>query len=331
MEEVMGKGKRWLWIRGSAVLILVFIAWGDQAHAQKKYPVRPVDIVVAAPAGGSTDLAARIVSVYVSKKWSLPVNVINKPGGNNVPGLLEVYTATPDGYTLIGDGMSQSYMMVVAVKNLPFKVMDRTFIASVSDSPLIIVVASSSPYKSLKDLESEAKKNPESFTWGSQGGSGAPDFATRQFFKSIGVDALKTKPVLVRGGSDSASLAAGGHIKMAMVTAAAGFSIIKGGLVRGLAVCDKKRCRDFPDIPTTEELGYPDIDAVVWNGISGPPNLPAPIVEMWEKELEGMVKDPEVITKMRNIGLTPSFRSSNETREMVRKKIDEAERLWGLK
>jgi len=323
--------RRWFKTGSAILLILIMLGCFDSVQAQKRYPARPVDIVVAAPAGGSTDLAARIVSGYVSKKWNSPVNVINKPGGNNVPGLLEVYSATPDGYTLIGDGMSQSYMMVVAVKNLPFKVMDRTFIASVSDSPLIIVVATSSPYKTLKDLETEAKKNPEAFTWGSQGGSGAPDFATRQFFKSIGVDALKTKPVLVRGGSDSASLSAGGHIKMAMVTVAAGFSIIKGGLVRGLAVCDKKRSPEFPDIPTTEELGYPGVDAVVWNGISGPPDLSAAVVELWERELEGMVKDPDVVAKMRNIGLTPSFRNSHETKEMVRKKIDEAERLWGLK
>ncbi len=326
----MNTRKRWLGIPVFTALVVILICM-SQVYAQRKYPARPIDIVVAAPAGGSTDLAARIVSAYVSKKWSNPVNVVNKPGGNNVPGLLEVYTATPDGYTLIGDGMSQSYMMVVAAKNLPFKVMARTFIASVSDSPLIIVVATSSSYKSLKDLDAEARRSPETFTWGSQGGSGAPDFATRQFFKAIGVDALKTKPVLVRGGSDSASLSAGGHIKMAMVPVAAGFSIIRGGLVRGLAVCDKKRCADFPDIPTTEELGYPGVDAVVWNGISGPPNLPSFIVELWEKELEGMVKDPEVITKMRNIGLTPSFRSSHETKEMVGKKIEEAERLWGVK
>jgi tripartite-type tricarboxylate transporter receptor subunit TctC len=78
-------------------------------------------------------------------------------------------------------------------------------------------------------------------------------------------------------------------------------------------------------------LGYPGVDAVVWNGISGPPDLSAAVVELWERELEGMVKDPDVVAKMRNIGLTPSFRNSHETKEMVRKKIDEAERLWGLK
>ena len=136
---------RWFETGSAILLILIMLGSFDSVQAQKKISCQAGDIVVAAPAGGSTDLAARIVSGYVSKKWNSPVNVINKPGGNDVPDCLEVYSAPPDGYTLIGDGMSQSYMMVVAVKNLPFKVMDRTFIASVSDSPLIIVVATLLP------------------------------------------------------------------------------------------------------------------------------------------------------------------------------------------
>jgi tripartite-type tricarboxylate transporter receptor subunit TctC len=191
----------------------VVVAAAGQADAQPKYPARAIDIVVPMSPGGSTDLSARLIATYVNQKWKVPVNVINKPGGNCVPGSLEVFSSAPDGYTLLMDGSSSTYLMMAAVRNLPFKLMDRTFTGSVIGTPHIIVVPASSPVRTLKDLEAEAKKDPGSFTWTSLGGVGGQDFLIREFLDTIGVDVKKTKPILAKGGAESITLTAGRDVE----------------------------------------------------------------------------------------------------------------------
>ena len=239
-------------------------------------------------------MVSRVIADYAKRKWGVPVNVINKPGGNSVPATLEVYSATTDGYTLMGDGTSSTAAVELAVKNLPFKVMDRTFSGQVSELAFVIMVPTSSPFKSLKDLEAEAKRNPENFTWASQGGAGGTDIVAKMFIKAIGVDVLKTKPVMSQSGAQGAALTVGGHVKMGGAGMPSVLPLIKGGQVRPLAVTSKNRWPDCPDVPTAVELGYPSVVCVQWNGITGPPKLQPHIVEIWGKALQEMVKDPVV-------------------------------------
>lgn len=125
--------KRWFWV-GVIFLIgvLILTGWTELVHAQAKYPTRAIDIICPMAPGGGTDVTDRLIAAYLNKKFRVPANVINKPGGNSVPACLEVYQAAPDGYTLLGDGTVSSYMLAVAVKNIPFKVMDRTFLVITS-------------------------------------------------------------------------------------------------------------------------------------------------------------------------------------------------------
>jgi tripartite-type tricarboxylate transporter receptor subunit TctC len=303
----------------------------DHADAQSKYPARAIDLIVPMSPGGSTDLSARLIATYVSQKWKVPVNVINKPGGNCVPGSLEVFSSSPDGYTLLMDGSSSTYLMLAAVKNLPFKLMDRTFTGSVIGTPHIIVVPASSSVKTLKDLEAEAKKDPDSFTWTSLGGVGGQDFLIREFLDTIGVDVRRTKPILAKGGAESIALTAGGHIKMGGSSVSSAIPAIKGGLIRALAVTSKERAPDLPDVPTTAELGYPAVDVVNWLGISGPAKLPPNVVTAWDAVLQDMLKDPEVQEKMKNIGVRPFYLDANKTIDHVNSKVLIIEKLWGLK
>lgn len=312
-------------------MTLISTGFVTQLRAQTKYPIRPIDLIAPMAAGGSTDLNARLIAAYLNKKWRVPVNVINKPGGNTIPGSLEVLKATADGYTMLMDGQSSSSQLVVAVHNIPFNIMDRTFIGMTSIAPLMIIVTPTSFFKSLKDLEIEAKKDPDNFSWASLGGSGGPDFIARQFFKAIGVDIKRTRPIMAKGGSEAVVLTAGGHVKMGGGTTSSCLPAIRGGLVRGLAVTGKTRWPDLPDVMTTAEQGYPAINALPWFGISGPPNMPSYVIDIWDKALQEMVKEPEMNLKMNNIGNTPYYLNSNATKDFIKKEIEELEKLWGLK
>jgi tripartite-type tricarboxylate transporter receptor subunit TctC len=321
--------------KGKLLLSLLFalimvIAMVPQVCSQEKYPTKAIDLIVPFVPGGASDINARIVADFVKKKWGVPINVINKGGGASVPGNLEVYQAKPDGYTLLGDAQSSCSLLELAIKDLPFKIMDRTFIAMVSVSPTVFVTSPSHPWRTLKDLEAEVRKDPAGFTWGSLG-AGAGDYAARQFFKAIGIDVAKTKPVVCRGGAEVVSLTAGGHIKLGLTSAAASYSHAKAGTMRALGITGFRLPESYPDLPTAEEQGYPTVNQVWWFGISGPPKLPSHIVSKWNEALQEMMKDPKYIARAKELLSVPFYRNSPDAREHVRKDMEEAGRLWGMR
>lgn len=148
-------------------LILVVIGYADTVQSLDKYPNRTINMIVPFTPGGSTDMMARTMVPFLSKKWNVPINVINKPGGNTVPGQVEVYNSPADGYTMLADGLPMCSLLEAVVRDLPFRVMDRTFISMIVYVPIITIVPSSSPHKTLSDLMAEERKDPENFTWDS--------------------------------------------------------------------------------------------------------------------------------------------------------------------
>lgn len=312
------------------MVTIMLTGWGKQAQSQDKYPTRAIDIISPISPGGSSDLTARTVAAYMNKKWGIPVNVINKPGGNSVLGCLDVYRAPADGYTLLGDSFAFSTMQAVALKNLPFKVLDRTQIAVINVVYQLLFVGLKSPYKSLKDLVADIRTDPGNFTWSSLGGAGPQDLAVRQLCKAIGVDILKTKPVMTTGGVGPGALVGGGHVKLGAGAPISAMPIIKAGEIRALATTGLDRDPLLPDVPTTAELGYPTVNARHWSGLSGPPNLPSHIVHKLEEVVEEMLKDPEYISRIKKFGTMPFFHNAVSTKEFVMKEIEEVKKVWTL-
>ena len=327
----MSRFGRRLWQGLSLFIIFSLFGWVGQAQSQPKYPTRAIDIICPFGPGGATDLVDRIFAAILNKKFGVPVNVVNKPGGSTIPACLEVYSAKPDGYTLLGDCLPSASMVGVSTKNLPFKIMDRTFIGSIASHPVVMIVHEKSPIKNIQDVVNEAKKNPENFTWTSVGGVGVQDLAMRQFFKVIGVDIHKTKAISTKSGAEGATLTAGGHVVLGICSTSAALPPIKGGMVRALAISSKERFQGLPDVPTTAELGFPSVNAVQWNGASGPPKMPQHIVDIWDKAFQEMTKDPEFLAKLTSIGAVPFYIGSKEIRSYVSKEIEEVDRLWAAK
>ena len=297
------------------------------SHAQDAYPVRGIDILYGFGPGSSGDLTCRIAAAWLRKKWHVPLNVINKPGGNTVPAVLDLYNAAPDGYTLLGDPPGSSSMLAAVVRNLPFKVAERTFIAMIASNNLMFVVNPLSPYKTLKDVADDAKRDPQSFTWASQGGAATADYIMRKFARLSGFDIAKTKPVTVRSQTEIATMAAGNQVKVGVVVIAAAQSAIQGGLIRPLALSASARAPNLPNVPTTAELGYP-IDLPVWTGISGPPKLPAAVVAKWNGALQEMLKEPDVVAQLAKIGSVPRYLNAVEFRDYVLREAAEVEELY---
>jgi len=298
------------------------------AHAQGNYPSRAIDIIVPYGPGGSTDLSTRMLAEFLKTKHNVIVNVINKPGGATVPANLEVYKAKPDGYTLFADNTSSNVTLEIAVKDLPFKVMDRTFVASHSASPYIITVPAASPYKTLKDLFDDLQKSPDQFTYVSAGALANHDVIFRQAAAALKVDPLKPKPIVVSGAAQAATVTAQNGVKMGGGTVASQLVAIRAGTIRALAVAGNRRWDELPDVPATAELGFPTIAYDQWNGVSGPPNMPPAIVKVWEGYIQEMVKDPTVIEQLKKTGAWARFVGAEALRKEVQATGEEMRRLW---
>jgi tripartite-type tricarboxylate transporter receptor subunit TctC len=308
-----------------SVFTLILTIWAEQAQSQSKYPTRAIQIIVPFGPGGGTDLPTRVAAAYLNKKWGVPLNVVNKPGGKCVPATLELYHAAPDGYTMIADSRAGCSLVGATVKNLPFEIMDRTFIAMFAGTPYILIVPSTSPFKTLEGFIVEAKKNPGSISW--TGGDPGIESVVRMFFSSAGLDISKMKLVMITGGAEVVILTAGGHVTLGASVVPSILPAIRGGTVRPLVMMSKARYPDLPDLPTSAELGFPTLTALQWIGISGPPKLPSSIADIWGKTLQEMAKDQGIISQLRNVGALPFYLDAKATREYVTQEIGEARKL----
>jgi tripartite-type tricarboxylate transporter receptor subunit TctC len=311
-----------------SALFSTLLFWTPWAAAQT-FPAKPVEIIVPFTAGGSTDLGARVMAEALQRKWGVPVRVVNKPGGNTVPAVDSVRTSPPDGYTVLMDGSPSSSLLTVAVKNLPFDVLDRSFISMTFQTAMIFIVPAQSPAKTLDDLVAAMKKDPSKFTWGSLGGTGTIDMAFRQLFKAAGVDVAATRAVVSRGGSEAATQVAGGHVAVGAGSYSSISTFVKSGNVRAIAIAAPERSRIAPEIQTTKEAGYPTVKVVQWNGFSGPPKMSQDVISRWRAAVHEALREPKVIEGLARTGMEPYIADGAEMQKTIRSDVEELKILFG--
>ena len=280
-----------------AVLALPF---ASAAHAQE-YPAKAVDIVVGFAPGGGADVAARLIASYAAKKWGKPVNVVNQPGASGITGARQVLTSKPDGYTLMLDVHAVSSMLFAVQSDVPFKMEEKTALGLITLDPVVYTVKVDSPWKSLKDVAEAAKANPKSFRYGLGGIAAVASFSVSQFLYGAGVPVAETNKVVFTGGAPALAALAGGHVDFAGQQWSEVAPLVLGKKIRALAVVHPTRLPTFPDVPTAKEAGYPDLNVVGWQGLSGPPKLPAAVVSKWSALIEAASKDAEFLQQAEKV------------------------------
>ncbi len=299
-----------------AFLCLLLASPGSAIAGAAKYPAKGIDVIVPFAPGAGTDLMGRVVAEALSKKWGVPVNVVNKPGGNTIIGTNEVMRAARDGYTLLVDSPGSSSMQV-DMKDLPYKVEERTFLARAAASPMAFIVPANSPWKDLQAVADAAKKDPGALSWTSLGGTSGVDLVMRQFFKASGIDVPKTKMVTYPGAAPATNAVAGGHVQLGAATAGTILGLVRGGNARCIAVTSSEKLSDLPDVSTTGQQGFPAVNAVFWVGFSGPIGLPATVVSTWSEAVSEVLKDVEVKAKLARVTSAPAFLNSEDFKRFI--------------
>jgi tripartite-type tricarboxylate transporter receptor subunit TctC len=270
---------------------MVCILWVGGSYAQD-YPKGPVQIVIPFSPGGGTDLFWRSISEDIAKSINGTVVFVNKTGGGGVVGTSFVANATADGYTLVSANSDPLNLSPVfgQVPYNPEK--DFTYLAKLVAFCPTLSARIDAPYKTLEELVAFAKANPRKVKAGVAGVGTIPHIAVEMLNREAKVEIV---PVPFGSGGEVTTSLLGGHVDIALPSAAAIKSHALAGKARILAVFSPTRLAEFSQIPTLGEKGYKASNVSTGVGLAGPKGLPPAIAKKWEDAVEKMLKDQKVI------------------------------------
>jgi tripartite-type tricarboxylate transporter receptor subunit TctC len=279
------------------------------ARAQEdpsKYPIRPIHLIVGFAAGGGNDIIARVFGQKLSESLGQPVIVENKPGGGAIVATEYVAKSAPDGYTLLMSASGISINPAVYAK-LPYDAInDFVAVSELGSFPLIMIVNASSPIKSVTDLVNYAKANPDKTNYASS--SASFQLVTELFKQKTGAP---MQVIPYKSANESVLSVVSGQVTTTIADAGPVLPQVKSGTVRALAIAAPKRVEDLPDVPTLKEAGA-DVDAVLWSGIFMPKATPSAIVKQLEAEFMRIARLPDVIARLKPLGIDTVGNSSEE-------------------
>jgi tripartite-type tricarboxylate transporter receptor subunit TctC len=268
------------WARLPIVPVLLACAaalFPSGADAQSQYPDKPIRLIVPQAPGSATDTVARILAAELGPQLGQTVIIENRPGAAFTIGLDLVAKAPPDGYTLGLGPIGALSISPNMIAKIPYSIeKDFAPVALVARGHLLLTVATTSEYKSVKDLIDAAKKNPGTMTNASSA-SGSPGHVGAELFKYMaGIEAVH---VPYRGGAAATTDLIAGRVTFMFESLNSIAPHAKSGAVRGLAVSGDRRSPAFPDVPTVAEAGVPGYSAPTWSGVIAPAGTPKAIVD----------------------------------------------------
>jgi len=280
----------------------------------QSYPTRNITMVVPNPAGGATDLVPRLVVDDMSADLGQNIVIDNRGGAGGSLGSALVARATPDGYTLLMTVNPPITMNVYLQKNIPYDPRTAfTPIGLAATAPLILVVKTSLPVKTVAELVAYAKQHPGQLSYGSAGVGTGHHIVGEWIKKNAGIDMIH---VPYRGSGPVITDLLSGAIQVGFGTLPAIAPAEGSGAVRILAVAEAKRSSVLPGVPTISET-LPGIAFDAWYGLLGPASLPQPIIDRMNASLNKAVQNPETIEKMKAQGIVPANGTPGEFREAI--------------
>lgn len=251
------------------------------------YPNKPVRIIVPSPPGGVSDISARLLGDFLSKRWGQQVLIENRAGAGGNIGMKAAAASVPDGYTLFS--ATNSHMTIDPVVTPSLKLHTAfTPIGLVSDNPIVIVANSEFPAKSLPELIEAAKANPGKYGYATAGIASVPHLAAEWVASAAGV---KLRHIPFKGGGPSAVAVASGEVPLASLAVSSVVPFVRSGKIKPIVVTSAARVASVPDWPTVADAGFSDIDITVWTGLFAINGTPSAIIAKLEQDIAAIVSD----------------------------------------
>jgi tripartite-type tricarboxylate transporter receptor subunit TctC len=292
-----------------ALLAFTAIAPATASAAGDAYPQRTVTLVVPSPAGGTTDVIARIVARKLTTSLGQSFIVENRSGANGYIGTMAVLRAPKDGYMLIVMSGSLHSFTPNMVEKMPFNPIDDFLpITRLIAYPYILVTPPTSDYHSFQQLIDAGRKPDSKLAYGSYGVGSAPHLITELFKLKTGVAAIH---VPYKGGGQSASDLMGGQISMMFSSLPAATAQIQSGQIKALAITSAKRYAIFPNVPAVAEF-IPGFEATSWIGLGAAAGTPQNVADTIRNALQKATSDPEFVKQVDALGAQLLIDKSSE-------------------
>jgi len=320
-SEYFYKEGQFLMKRCFVIVALLLLVLSGSAFAA--YPTKPVTMIVAYAAGGSTDILARVTAKYLEAELKQPFVVVNKPGAGGSIGFTAIAKAVPDGYTIGLINLSSVIVNpIIQPDVVRYRITDFVGIANVVTDPGVFCVKADSPIKTLEDLIAAAKANPGKIAISHEGVGSGDHLGVVEFCKKAGIE---LNPIAFEGDAPAKAALLGGHIDVIAVNVSEVAEMVKAGQLRALAVQSSKRCAELPDVPTFAELGYPTVmQGTASRGFAAPKGIPAEALETLVGAMKKIVASPEYQAELKKLNMPIDFIPGDEFTKL----LIEQDKLW---
>jgi tripartite-type tricarboxylate transporter receptor subunit TctC len=308
-------------IRAALAVLPLLLATGD-AGAQG-WPSKPIRFVVTQAAGGTPDIICRLLGDRLSRTLGQQVVVENRPGAGNTIGMQMAARAAPDGYTFVFATAAALVTNPYTFKSLPYDpVADFVPVAMVAKGPFIVLTHPSVPAKTLNELFAYEKQNPGKLSYATDGPRNFSGIVAAWLNKLGGVDILQVPyATMPQGVQDTLA----GRVQLTILAVPSAAPHIASGALRPLAVTSLKRLSNYPDVPAIGDT-FAGVEVIGWFVIAAPAGTPAEVVTHMNRELDKILKDPEIVSQLATVGFfTEGADTPEATRAFVRSQYD----LWG--
>jgi tripartite-type tricarboxylate transporter receptor subunit TctC len=269
------------------------------ANAQGSWPERPIKLILSQPAGSGPDILARYVGEQLARAWKQPVVIDNKPGGQNVIGAQAAARSPADGYTFYYATTAAMVTNAFTFKSLPYDpAKDFAPVRLVGRSPFVIAAAANFPAKDLAEVIAKAKAQPGVLGIATEG---PKTFSGMLADTVAGMAGVKLNHVPYTKAPDALQDVIGGRVPLVCLPDAALSAYIRSGQVRPLATSFGQRLPGMPDVPSLSET-FPGFEYTGWNGLFAPAGTPADIVARVNRDVEAVLRQPEVAQRLQTLG-----------------------------
>lgn len=287
------------------------------------FPTKAIDIVVPFSAGGNVDLSCRILATELEKELGQPVSVLNKEGGGAVIGQTYAVTQKPDGYTMLA--LTSSYVTNVLSGTTTYDMDSIQPIAQYCFDPELIVVSADSGIETLDQFLEEGKERE--LLNSTPGFSTSHHIASLIFARDFGT---KFEYMHTVGSSEQTVQLAGGHAEVGFTTYAGAASLIEQGKIKVLAICDKERSENLPDVPTVKEATGQEFIYGAYRGFAVPAGTPDEVVQVLANAMEKVMASEEVATQFGNSGLPVTYANTEDFSALLKKDYADMEAIQDL-
>jgi tripartite-type tricarboxylate transporter receptor subunit TctC len=288
------------------------------AIAQPRYPSRLIRMIIPYPPGAATDAMSRLAAQKISEKLGVTVVTENRAGGNGTVGSLAVLQAPADGYTILGSA-SIHVMARHVLRSSPYDpVADFVTIARTARGPLVLVMDTRRPQRTIAEVVAAAKADPRRWTFATSSLGAAGHLGTIEFNRVTGAN---IEIVPYRGSAQGLADVAAGNVQLMFDPALATIPLVQGGQVRGMGIASARRSPLAPDLQTMSEAGLPGFEFYSWYGVWGPRGMPAEIVATLNAALTEAMREPETMQRLTALGFEAVAETPAQAEAFVREDV----------